>query len=68
MIPTLVNNPLFRGITPEKLLADLEEISFHTRSYKKGEILARKCKERIDRAIRDQRYQYIGEEIVTLLS
>ena len=41
MIPTLVNNPLFRGITPEKLLADLEEISFHTRSYKKGEILAR---------------------------
>lgn len=41
MIPTLVNNPLFRGITPEKLLADLEETSFHTRSYKKGEILAR---------------------------
>ena len=40
MIPALVNNPLFRGITPEKLLADLEEISFHTRSYKKGEILA----------------------------
>ena len=41
MIPTLVNNPLFRGITPERLLADLEEISFHTRSYKIGEILAR---------------------------
>ena len=41
MIPTLVNNPLFSGITPERLLADLEEISFHTRSYKKGEILAR---------------------------
>ena len=40
MIPVLVNNPLFRGITPERLLADLEEISFHTRSYKKGEILA----------------------------
>lgn len=40
MIPTLVNNPLFRGIIPERLLADLEEISFHTRSYKKGEILA----------------------------
>ena len=40
MIPTLVNNPLFRGITPERLLADLAEISFHTRSYKKGEILA----------------------------
>lgn len=40
MIPTLANNPLFRGITPERLLADLEEISFHTRSYKKGEILA----------------------------
>ena len=41
MIPALVNNPLFRGITPERLFADLEEISFHTRSYKKGEILAR---------------------------
>lgn len=40
MIPVLVNNPLFRGITPERLFADLEEISFHTRSYKKGEILA----------------------------
>ena len=41
MIPTLVNNPLFRGITPERLLADLEEISFHTRSYKKGESMGR---------------------------
>ena len=40
MIPALVNNPLFRGITPERLFADLEEISFRTRSYKKGEILA----------------------------
>ena len=40
MISALVNNPLFRGITPERLFADLEEISFHTRSYKKGEILA----------------------------
>lgn len=40
MIPALVNNPLFRGSTPERLFADLEEISFHTRSYKKGEILA----------------------------
>ena len=40
MIPVLVNNPLFRGITPERLFADLEEISFPTRSYKKGEILA----------------------------
>ena len=40
MIPVLVNNPLFRGITPERLFAELEEISFHTRSYKKGEILA----------------------------
>lgn len=40
MIPVLVNNPLFRGITPERLFADLEEISFHTRSYRKGEILA----------------------------
>lgn len=40
MIPALVNNPLFRGITPERLSADLEEISFHTHSYKKGEILA----------------------------
>ena len=41
MIPVLINNPLFRGITPEKLSANLEEISFHPRSYKKGEILAR---------------------------
>ena len=40
MIPALVNNPLFRGITPERFFADLEEVSFHTRSYKKGEILA----------------------------
>ena len=40
MIPVLVNTHLFRGITPERLFADLEEISFHTRSYKKGEILA----------------------------
>ena len=40
MIPALVNNPLFREITPERLFADLEEISFHTRYYKKGEILA----------------------------
>lgn len=35
MIPVLINNPLFRGITPEKLSANLEEISFHTRSYKR---------------------------------
>ena len=41
MIPVLINNPLFRGITPEKLSANLEEISFHPRSYKKGKILAR---------------------------
>ena len=40
MIHTLTN-PLFRGITPEKLSANLEEVSFHARSYKKGEILAR---------------------------
>lgn len=41
MIHTLTNNPLFRGITPEKLSANLEEVSFHARSYKKGEILVR---------------------------
>ncbi|MFT0500448.1 Crp/Fnr family transcriptional regulator [Bacteroides thetaiotaomicron] len=41
MTPALTNNPLFRGITPEKLSANLEEIGFHTRSYRKGEILAR---------------------------
>ena len=41
MTPALTNNPLFRGITPEKLSANLEEISFHTRSYRKREILAR---------------------------
>ena len=28
MTPALINNPLFRGITPEKLSANLEEISF----------------------------------------
>ena len=26
MTPALTNNPLFRGITPEKLSANLEEI------------------------------------------
>ena len=41
MTPALTNNPLFRGITPEKLSANLDEISFHTHSYRKGEILAR---------------------------
>lgn len=41
MLPTLIKNPLFRGITLERLSTDLEVISFHTRSYKKGEILAR---------------------------
>ena len=41
MTPALTNNPLFRGITPEKLSANLEEISFHTHSYRIGEILAR---------------------------
>ena len=41
MTPALTNNPLFRGITPGKLSANLEEISFHTHSYRKGEILAR---------------------------
>ena len=41
MTPALTNNPLVRGITPEKLSANLEEISFHTHSYRKGEILAR---------------------------
>ena len=40
MIHTLTNNPLFRGITPEKLSANLEEVNFHARSYKKGEIFA----------------------------
>ena len=28
MTPALINNPLFRGITPEKLSANLEEIRF----------------------------------------
>ena len=35
MTPALTNNPLFRGITPEKLSANLEEISFHTRLIEK---------------------------------
>ena len=29
MIPVLVNNPLFRGITPERLFADLELSLIH---------------------------------------
>ena len=41
MIPTLINNPLFRGISPETLAASLQEVNFPTHSYKKGEILAR---------------------------
>lgn len=41
IIPALANNPLFRGITTETLAANLEEVSFHTCTYKKGEILAR---------------------------
>ena len=32
--------PPYSEGSPERLFADLEEISFHTRSYKKGEILA----------------------------
>lgn len=41
MTPALINNPLFRGISPEVLEASLQEVNFQTRSYKKGEILAR---------------------------
>ena len=69
MIPTLVNNPLFRGITPEKLLADLEEISFHTRSYKKGEILARQgdvCNRLViltKGSVRGEMIDYSGESL-----
>ena len=48
MIPVLINNPLFRGITPEKLSANLEEISFHTRSYKKGELFRKTHQSRRD--------------------
>ena len=36
----LANNPLFNGIAPNVLAEDLKEISFHTRFYRKGEILA----------------------------
>ena len=36
----LANNPLFNGIAPNVLTEDLREISFHTRFYRKGEILA----------------------------
>jgi cAMP-binding proteins - catabolite gene activator and regulatory subunit of cAMP-dependent protein kinases len=41
MLSILANNPLFRGISPERLSSDFEKISFHTRFYKKGEILAK---------------------------
>lgn len=36
----LANNPLFNGIAPNVLTEDLREINFHTRFYRKGEILA----------------------------
>ena len=36
----LANNPLFTGIAPNVLTEDLREINFHTRIYRKGEILA----------------------------
>ena len=36
----LANNPLFNGIAPNVLTEDLREINFHTRIYRKGEILA----------------------------
>ena len=69
MIPVLVNNPLFRGITPERLFADLEEISFHTRSYKKGEILAQQgavCNRLViltKRSVRGEMIDYSGRLI-----
>lgn len=40
MIEKLINNPLFKNIASSTLEANLSEISFHTRSYLKGEILA----------------------------
>lgn len=40
MIEKLINNPLFKNIAPDILEADLTEISFHTHTYQKGEILA----------------------------
>ena len=46
MIPALVNNPLFRGITPERLFADLEEISFHTRSRSEERRVGKECRSR----------------------
>lgn len=40
MIEKIINNPLFKNISPDILEADLTEISFHTHTYSKGEILA----------------------------
>lgn len=37
----LANNPLFNGISPETLSENFRDISFHTKVYRKGEILAR---------------------------
>lgn len=38
---TLANNPLFNGISPETLSEDFRDINFHSKTYRKGEILAK---------------------------
>ena len=38
---SLINNPLFSGISAEVLSNDLKDVNYHTKVYRKGDILAR---------------------------
>ena len=38
---SLINNPLFSGISAEVLSDDLKDVNYHTKVYRKGDILAR---------------------------
>ncbi len=40
MVERLLQNPLFRGITPDELSRNFEGVDYQIKSYKKGEILA----------------------------
>ena len=37
---SLINNPLFSGISAEVLSDDLKDVNYHTKVYRKGDILA----------------------------
>ena len=38
---SLINNPLFSGISAEVLSDNLKDVNYHTKVYRKGDILAR---------------------------